>query len=471
MSITISTTSNAITVSDQVPLTGATVSGTVSSQLNYCFNNSVNSIEGAGSDANVWSNTISGGGNATYPNLIYGSTSLRTISGGYDHIIGRSASSNPGDLTATIASQIIAGAHHRIFINGDLSQAVQVPVNTGVTHPNHATIVGGSYHQIRNGDYAIIAGGTNSTIQEKPGFDDVSNGSNAFVGAGYKHLLNGNYSGIVSGNQNIVECYNSFIGSGGSNSITMPKDSGGTAKGNCVIAGGQSNVINCSGQAAIVGGANNTISSGSGNTDKGLYAFIGGGYGNQVATTLYSAFSVICGGYSNIVNNQYSSVVGGRENDIQSLYCVGIGYNAKATNYGAFVQGGKKFSATGDAQSSVYVVKRQTQTAVATSLVSMDQPLSIPSDTAWAFKCLVVARATASNTNAAFDVSGLVVNNSGSAALIGIPTITTIANDAGASSWAVTVTVSGTNLNINAVGADSTTINWVGRLELAEVTA
>lgn len=452
-------------------LSNTAAQGTTSTQLNYVFNTAVNSIQGATTSGNVWGNTISGGGNAAQPNLIRGDTSLRTIAGGYDNIIGRDAVSFPGDNNATIATQILGGAHNRIFFNGDTSQANSVAVNNGATQPSHGTIAGGSYHQIRNGDYGFIGGGTNSVIQEKSGFADVADGQGAFIGGGYYNICYGRQSVIAGGNSNVNECINATIGGGLNNKILTPKDNGSVTKGGSTIGGGSGNTINCSGQAVICGGEQNSISSASVNVDWGLYGFIGGGVQNTIATSLYSPYSVICGGFQNTVNNQFSTVVGGRANSMQSLYCTGIGWGAKGTNYGAFVHGGSPFSTAGDAQSSVYVLKVQTSNNTATALQTMDQSLTIPSDSAWAFKCLVVARATASNLQGAYEVTGLVSNDAGTAALVGTPTVTTIAEDAGAAAWNVTVNVSGATLQILGTGATSTTINWVGRLELAEVTA
>lgn len=453
-------------------LTNTSATGTVSTQLNYCFNTAVNSIQGAGTSGNVWANTISGGGNSSQPNLIRGDTSLRTIAGGYDNIIGRDAVANPSDGTATIQSQILCGAHNRIFLNGDLSQAVQIAVNNGATHPSHGTIAGGSYHQIRNGDYGFIGGGTNSVIQEKNGFADVADGQGAFIGAGFKNIAYGRQSVIGGGNSNINECINATIGGGLNNRILTPKDSSATpvTKGGSTICGGSSNTINCSGQAVICGGEQNSISANSGTVDRGLYGFIGGGVSNQIATTLYSPYSVICGGFSNTVNNQYSTVLGGRQNDMQSLYCTGFGYQAKATNYGAFVQGGKAFAAAGDAQSSVYVIKCQTSSATAVAMATIDQPLTIPTDTTWTFKCLIAARNTnnAVQESAAYEVIGCIDNHAGTVAFVGTPTVTVIAEDVAA--WNVTVTTASSQLQINGVGEAAKTINWVGRLVLTEVT-
>lgn len=487
MSVTVTETNNTVTISGSYflpppsyieqnsPLQEAKSYGGTTTQLNYVFNKGSNLIQGAGTDANVWGNTISGGGNLAQPNMIRGSTSLRTISGGYDNVIGRDVTAFPSDGTATIQSQILCGAHNRIFLNGDLNfpAGLEIPVNNGVTQPTHSTIAGGSYHQIRNGDYGFIGGGTNCVIQEKAGSAAFADGQGAFIGGGFKNIAYGKQSVIVGGNTNINECQNAVIGGGVTNSILTPKDTGGTAKTASVIAGGASNTINCSGAAAIVGGELNKISATSGTTDLGLNSFIGGGYGNQIATSLYSPYSVICGGFQNTVNNQFSSVVGGRANLVNSLYCTAIGYSAKASIYGGFVQGGEQFSAVGDAQSSVYVLKCQTTDATATEMQSMGTSLTMPSDTTWSFRALVVGRKTGDNSSVGYEVKGLVHNDSGTAAIVGTVSVTVLGESTtptNMSACDVTANASGANLRIMATGIASNTIKWVCRLEIAEVT-
>jgi len=475
MSVTVSTTSNSVTVTDQAALQGATASGTVATQLNYVNNNAVNIIQGAGTDANVWGNTISGGGNSAQPNLIRGSTSLRTIAGGYDNIIGRDATAFPSDGTATIQSQILCGAHNRIFLNGDTNfpAGLEIPVNNGVTQPTHSTIAGGSYHQIRNGDYGFIGGGTNCVIQEKAGSEAYADGQGAFIGGGFKNIAYGKQCVIAGGNTNVNECQNSAIGGGVINSILTPKDSGGNAKTSSVIAGGSNNTINCAGAAAIVGGELNKIAATSGTTDLGLYSFIGGGYNNQIATTLYSPYSVICGGFQNTVNNQFSAVVGGRANLVSSLYCTAIGFQSNARNYGGFVHGGEAFSSAGDAQSSVYVLKCETTTTVQKEMLSMGQSLTVPSDTSWAFRALVVARHGSSNSSAGYEVKGLIHNDSGTAAIVGTVSTTVLGESSTPTSMTgcdATAEASGATLRVMVTGL-STSVKWVARLEITEVTA
>lgn len=451
-------------VSDLLP--GVTVEGVSFTQLNYRNNSSSNTIQGATTSANVWGNTISGGGNIAFPNIIRGDTSLRTIAGGYDNIIGRDFISFPSDGTSTITTQILGGSHNRIFLNGSNDQ-VPTPfaVNNGTTHPTHATIGGGSYHQIRNGDYGIIGGGTNCVIQEILAYNDTANGTGAVIAGGFLNEANGNYCVIGGGNTNTLENQNSVIGGGLSNSITQAKDVSSNVMSSDVIAGGNSNTINCSSAATISGGQSNTISIGSATTPRGYAGVISGGFGNSIGATNVSTYAVVSGGYSNKAESHYTAIVGGSDNEISGQWSVGCGQQAKQTLWGAFTQGGGQTTTKGDAQSSVLVLKRTTTNATFQVLFTQGNLVSIPIETTWAFRCMVVGR-TDAGVSAAFEVKGCIKDT----AIIGTPTSVSLGADGGAAAWTATGNWNGGTLEIRVTGAAATTINWVGRLELTEVT-
>jgi hypothetical protein len=451
-------------VSDLLP--GITVEGLSTNQLNYRNNSAVNVIERATTSANVWSNTISGGGNITFPNMIRGDTSLRTICGGYDNIIGRAYASFPGDGNATIATQILGGAHNRIFLNGSADQVpTAFAVNTGTIQPSHGTITGGSYHQIRNGDYGIIGGGTNCVIQEIVAYNDYASGTGAVIAGGFLNEANGNYCVIGGGNTNTVENVNSVVGGGLLNSITQAKDSTPSPMSANVIGGGSTNTINCASSATIGGGQLNAISSGSGTTSRGLAGVIAGGYNNSIGSTAASTYAVVSGGSGNKANTHYTAIVGGSDNEISGQWSVGCGQQAKTGLWGALTQGGGQTTTKGDAQSSVIVLKRTTTNATTTVLFTQGNLLFIPSATTWAFRCMVVGR-TAGGVAGAFEIKGAIHTG----AIIGTPTSVSMGADAGAATWTATGNYNANTLEIRVTGAAATTINWVGRLELTEVT-
>jgi len=439
---------------------------------NYEANSQINTIE---SGANSHANTCFGGYTGQ-PNEIQGLSAYRTISGGYDNIIGRPNSVDPSDNV--VASTIAGGAHHRMrrptnTSDKDASNPVAIPTDSpSAAYPTHGFIGGGGYHYIHNGDDGVISGGYGNSIAGRVavGGTNAYNYSGHFsvIGGGYGNGVNATQSTIGGGASNKIDTPLGFIGGGSTNTLDVT----GTAvfNGNAVC-GGLNNSVRQSAAGFVGGGDANKIGQSSLANDWGSYCVIGGGLRNLVGTTAYSWGSAVLGGWDNQAQALWATVVGGKDNRALKDYTTAIGNEANANIAGAFTQASTKFSVIGDAQSSVLVIKAQTTSAAATAMTSTGAALAVPSDSAWAFRCLIVARATGSNTQGAYQVTGLASNNAGTAALVGTPTVTTLAEDASAAAWDVTVTVSGANLQINAVGAASTTINWVGRLELAEVTA
>lgn len=427
-------------------LTGAVASGTAN-QLNYVFNSPSNEIEFAGSDPDCYGNVISGGGNSVQKNIIYGDTSLRTISGGYNNVIGVQGTTGS---TATIASTIGGGAHHRIALNADNDQNTVTP--SGTTTPDHGTICGGSYGLIANGSYGTICGGTINTIYETDATSATATGAYAFIGGGVYNIVSGSAGVVAGGNTNKVLAQNGFIGGGVNNTIDGTKE-GANLKSGSVVAGGSGNTIRCAVQASIVGGSGNSIGS-STTIDYGLYGSIVGGINNYIGNGVYAPYSTVLGGFGNTVN---------------ASTAIACGRNALATNAGQFAQGGQQFAALGDAQSSVFVLKVQTTDATSTTMTSMGATPVVPNDTTWAFKCMIAARNTGSDVeSAAYEATGCISRSSaGTMRIVGTPTVTTVAEDVAA--WNVAVAVGGSTLQFNVTGEAGKTIRWVGRLEIAEV--
>jgi len=474
--VTVTPSTVSVTVSGTPPISNAGSAGLTSTQWNYVFNNAVNTIEHSSDDARVWGNSILGGGNSVFPNRMYGYTSLRTIAGGYNNIIGTSESTDENEC---INSQILAGSHGRIVsLLADRIRKV-----------SHGTIVGGAFNEIHNGDFGVIVAGRNNVIEEKPAFftagefADVADGYSGFIGAGYGNTLYG-YEGVICGGRaNVVECKNSSIVGGANNSVNGPHNFVAQLPVNSYergfIGGGYQNSMTSASSSSIVGGELNTINEApAGESDgAGSHFFIGGGKSNRIARATSGfplvtdcSYSSIVGGWANLVNNYAGTVIGGTDNQVQATYAVSFGRDARARLAGALTQGGKKFSATGDAQSSVLVLKAQTTSSTPVVMLSHDASLAVPSDTTWAFRFLIVARNTNNSVaeSAAYEASGCIDNQSGTVALVGTPLVSAIAEDVGA--WNVTVAASGGNLEISCTGETSKTINWVGRLTLAEVT-
>ena len=481
-------------------LDGVTVGGLATEGLNYTFNASVNTITPRGASGSN-ANTISGGGNLAQPNFLLnnsadGTCAYRTISGGYDQVIG---STNLND--GAIASVIAGGAHNRIrrpTSTGDLpnppNQGLGSPANLvaptsdclSQDPPDHGTIGGGGFQAIRNGNYGTISGGSSNVImgEASDGSFFHNAGTGATIAGGEGHWVSGNNATIGGGTANTARQIYGTIAGGFTNLIQFLSTTL-SANNSSTIGGGNGNKIYNATIATICGGSTNSIGTSSDAAIAyGSGATIGGGLSNSIGTSAtYALYSTIIGGQSNTTKRYWSTVLGGLNNTAgensasQGQYSIACGKDAIANHHMAFTQGAGKFANAGDAQASTVMLTAVTTGNTPTTLLPGNPVggaeagiLLIPLDTAWAFSCLIIGRATASDLNGAYQVTGLAKNNGGTLAIVG-STVTTIAESVGATAWDASVTTSGGNLLIQVTGAASTTIRWVGRFETSEVTA
>lgn len=336
-------------------------------------------------------------------------------------ITGLSSSENPGSganfsgiyggynniIQSGVANHVI-GAHHRITENLN----------------GHNTILGGSYGRIDAGGYGVVLGGTANEI--------TATGTGSLILGGNGNLTSGSGpSYIIGGSANTLSGVQAAI-VGGSNNVVS---------GNGALVGGRENSV--TGRDALVAGFDNTASN--------VYTFAAG------------LFNVASGAYS---------AVFGRENTASAENSFARGRDASATLLGADTIGGGKFLSAGDCQSSVVVIRRQTTNNIASTLLSQSSALTVPANTVWAFRCLVSARRVdgGGSEAAAYSVTGAIRNDAGTTALLGTPTITVLGEDVAA--WDVSVAANNTTdtLEIKGTGENSKTINWVGRLEISEVS-
>jgi len=203
--------------------------------------------------------------------------------------------------------------------------------------------------------------------------------------------------------------------------------------------------------ATVAGGANNTAS--------GEESTVGGGECNTASGNL----STISGGghhyavQCNTASGDYSVIPGG--------------YGVVASLHGQMAYASGDFANSGDAQTSIFVLRNQTSDATPTALYldGSSQRLSIASGRTLTFDILVVARSNAA-ASAGYQLRGVIENNGGTTSFIGTPSVTTLGEDVAA--WDVSVVADDTNdaLAIQVTGAASTTIRWVATVRTVEVS-
>ena len=463
------------------------VDGLATEGLNYTFNSTVNLISSSvGSNAN----TISGGGNSAYPNLLLNAPgeatcAYRTIGGGYDNVIG---STNTGD--GAIASTQAGGTHGRIRRPVDVSDnpnpaldgIIVVPIAAcfSLDQPDHGTIGGGGYNAIRNGNYGVIAGGASNAIM---GEDATYNlGTAATIAGGQGHFVSGNNATIGGGSANIARQVYGTIAGGVQNIIRNLSD---FVNNSSTIAGGSQNEIYNADGGTIAGGKTNKIGASSdAANDRGAGSAISGGVSNTIGANATTArYAGITSGQLNSVNTWWATVLGGYNNLVSPSsfpngeYSVAMGRDAECQHHMTVVQGGGIFTGAvrGSAQTQTTVLKVSTANATVTALATGGGPanageLAMPSDCLWGFRVMVVGRQTNANNNCAWEITGLATNDAGTAAIVGTPTVTALNTvPTGWGSPTVTVTGSSTRLFFNVTGHATNTIRWVARAEITQV--
>jgi len=431
---------------------GATqvASGQYSNVLGGISNTSVSygSVLGGGS-SNYSSGTVSflggGGSNTTsgnYSVLVGGGSN--TVSGYYNFIgggftnsgtSGSAVTTQSGTMNGTTAVTLsgsnasikvgqyitgtsIAGDTYVAAISGTsltLSKnASGSSTNTLNFFTPHGVVVGGGNNQA-TGAYSFVGGGGDAGTA---GNRNVASGDWSFVGGGFKNTSSGSYSNISSGQQNTSSSTNS------------------------TIAGGWSN------------------------TASNQNSFIGGGYGN----TASGFSSVIGGGNSNTANSTYSAIIGGFYGTTRGIN----GYTVFPASVAPFGNG------SGLSQVALLILGIQTTTATATVLTSdgsaagTTNQVILPNNSAYSFRATIIGGVTGGGNTASWVLQGAIKRGSNASATSIVSAVTSIllAQDSGASTWAVSATADTTNggLAITVTGQASTTIRWVCKVETTEMT-
>lgn len=399
-------------------------------------------VIGAESTENV------GTANSNLPTTSGTGASFATIGGGYDNV------------NNALAGTIAGGAHHKLETDSTHGTIGGGSLNSILANADYATIAGGTANTA-SGDSSVIAGGTTNTA---PGLSST-------VGGGSTNTASGQTSTVGGGTLNEASATGATVGGGTNNEAKQT---------NSTIPGGHSNVVTSGSFATIGGGFTNdvgastnadyaTIAGGRENSAQADYVAIGGGQTHEVT----GAHGSVGGGLSNDVSGQYGHIPGGHANTVTADKAEAGGEFALARLEGGHTRASGRFSALGDAQSTVLVGRCGTTSGTAQN-IRLDGSIVkivIPDQTTWCFVAYVVARRTdADDESAAYKIEGCMDRNTGSASagLVGTPTVTVIAEDT--SAWDVAVSESSGALEIACTGEADKDINWVARVTLVEVT-
>ena len=372
--------------------------------------------------------------------------------------------SGSGNIVSGFRSSIVGGqsntaAGYLNFIGGGFTNsgtaAAAVTTQSGTMNATTAVTLSGSNASIKVGQYitgtSIAAdtyvaaiSGTSLTLSK------VASGSSTSTLSFYTP-----HGVVVGGGNNQATGSYSFIGGGG--------DAGTSANRN--VASGDWSVV-CGGRTNVASGFQSVVLGGSGNTSSGINNTIGGGLNNQATGPSYS---LVTGGVANISNSSAATVNGGFHGNTRGIN----GYSAFPSCYIPVA------NSNGVSQAGLLILGRQTTDATATVLASdtaaagTTNQVILPNNSAYYFKASIISGVTGAGNSKAWTIEGAIKRGANAAAtsIVGVVT-TVLAQDSGASTWAISATADTTNggLAITFTGQAATTIRVVAKVETTELT-
>jgi hypothetical protein len=165
------------------------------------------------------------------------------------------------------------------------------------------------------------------------------------------------------------------------------------------------------------------------------------------------------GGGNNTASGSNATVPGGR--------------SAAASHYGEMAYASGPFTATGDAQTSLYVLRQETNDTTLTELFldggGFDRRITLAADRVLTFDILIVGAHRFGDNAAGYQLTGVIKNIGGITNFVGTPTKTVLAESVIA--WDAQVVADDTNdaLVIQVTGSNGNTIRWVASVRTVEV--
>jgi hypothetical protein len=381
----------------------------------------------------IW-NTIS-------PNIISGFSSNSIMTGVVGAVIsggGSTSGINTVNMITDNYGVVGGGASNRAGDNagttGDRQYATVSGGSENIASGTNSTVSGG-LENLASASLAAVAGGGNNT----------ASGAESFVGGGQLNVAGGLNSSVLGGIRDSAMGSYSVVGGGSSNNASGLYSGVFSGEGNqtsgirSVVFGGNSNHAS---------GANSCVSGGSSNTSSGQ-------------------FSSVMGGNTNNASGRGASILGGEGNTASGVRSVVLGgQNGAATRYGQIAHSNGSFAAAGDAQTSIYLLTRQTSSAANTTLfldghVGASNSISIPVNSTMTFFMLISAMSDLTSEAASYEVRGMIKNVGGTTSIVGAVSIAVIAEDDATWNVAVTANDALDRLQVTVNGDAAENVRWV----------
>jgi hypothetical protein len=217
-----------------------------------------------------------------------------------------------------------------------------------------------------------------------------------------------------------------------------------------------------------------------GTTALGIGASASGNYSTAIGRNVTADSTSIGLGYIVTATGSFSTALGANV-DATGARSMALGSYSVAATSGKLAYAGGRFSADGDAQTGIYVLRSDTTDATAEALTAdnssagTDDQIILPNNSAYSFSGTIIAResAAAGSDYASWEIKGALLRDANAAStVLGNGIQNKLYATSGASAWAIALTADTTNggLKIEVTGAASTNIRWVATVNTSEVT-
>ena len=197
--------------------------------------------------------------------------------------------------------------------------------------------------------------------------------------------------------------------------------------------------------------------------------------------TEVTATQAVAVGRNVVASGAYSAAFG-TDSTASANWSTVIGHEGVSDIIGKIAfAGGFDFSASGDVQQGLFILRSDTTDATAEALTtnkstaSTDNQIILPNNSAYSFSGTIIARedATDGSDYASWEIKGALLRDANAAStVLGNGIVNKLYATSGASAWAVALTADTTNggLKVEVTGAAATNIRWVATVNTSEVT-